>query len=169
MPLSMHQASVAAFVKTLSNLKAILEKAQAHALAHKIEEAAFVNARLYPDMLPLSRQVQIATDIARGATARLSGVEPPSYEDKEQTFDDLIARVQRTIDYLRTLDAAAFDDAAARSITRPVAGEPHTFTGINYLLQFATPNVYFHTATAYAILRHNGVPLGKADFLGPLD
>ena len=169
MPLSMHEASVTAFVKTLSNLKAILEKAKAHALAQKIEEATFINARLYPDMLPLSRQVQIATDIARGATARLSGVEPPSYEDKEQTFDDLIARVQRTIDYMLELDAAAFDDAAARSITRPVRGEPHTFTGINYLLQFTTPNVYFHTAMAYAILRHNGVPLGKADYLGELD
>jgi len=169
MSLSMHKASVTVFVKTLSNLKAILEKAKAHALDHKIEEAAYVNARLYPDMLPLSRQVQIATDIARGATARLSGVEPPSYEDKEQAFDDLIARVQRTIDYMLGLDAAAFDDAAARSITRPVQGEPHTFTGINYLLQFATPNVYFHAATAYAILRHNGVPLGKADFLGTLD
>ena len=169
MSLSMHQASVTVFVKTLSNLKAILEKAKAHALDHKIEEAAYINARLYPDMLPLSRQVQIATDIARGATARLSGVEPPSYEDKEQTFDDLIARVQRTIDYMLGLDTAAFDDAAARSITRPVRGEPHTFTGINYLLQFTTPNVYFHAATAYAILRHNGVPLGKADFLGTLD
>ena len=169
MPLSMHTLSVTTFSRALANLQSVLEKAKAHALDHKIEEAVYVNARLYPDMLPLSRQVQIATDIARGATARLSGVEPPPYEDKEQTFDDLIARVQRTIDYMRTLDAAAFDDAAARSITRPVRGEPHTFTGVNYLLQFTTPNVYFHTAIAYAILRHNGVPLGKADFLGTLD
>ena len=120
-------------------------------------------------MLPLPRQVQIATDIARGAAARLSGAEPPSYEDKEQTFDDLIARVQRTIDYLKSLDPSKFEDAAQRKITRPVRGEPHEFTGSNYLLQFATPNVYFHATTAYAILRHNGVPLGKPDFLGALD
>ncbi len=169
MPLSLHQVTVPVFAKTLSNLKAVLDKAKAHALEHKIEEAVYINARLYPDMLALSRQVQIATDIARGAAARLAGVEPPAYEDKEQSFDDLAARVQRTIDYMTGLDVKAFDDAATREITRPIRGQPHTFTGANYLLQFATPNVYFHTATAYAILRHNGVPLGKADYLGVLD
>ena len=169
MPLSMHTLSVTAFSRALANLKSVLDKAKAHALDHKIQEAVYVNARLYPDMLPFSRQVQIATDIARGASARLSGVEPPSYEDKEQTFDDLIARVQRTIDYLKGLDANAFGNAETREITRPVGGQPHTFTGQNYLLQFATPNVYFHCAMAYGILRHNGVPLGKSDFLGPLD
>lgn len=166
---SMHQLSVTVFARTLANLKAMLEKAKAHALEHKIEEAVYIEARLYPDMLPLSRQVQIATDIARGAAARLAGAEPPSYEDNEKTFDDLAGRVQRTIDFLKGLDASKFDDAAARQITRPVRGEPHTFTGVNYLLQFAMPNVYFHTATAYGILRHNGVPLGKADFLGTVD
>jgi hypothetical protein len=165
----MHQASVGAFARTLSNMKAFLVKAKAHALDHKVEEAVYVNARLYPDMLPLSRQVQIATDIARGAAARLSGVEPPAYEDTEQTFDDLIARVQRTLDYMADLDAAKFDDAATREITRPVRGQPHTFTGINYLVQFAIPNVFFHTAMAYGILRHNGVPLGKADYLGAFE
>ena len=169
MSLSMHEASVTAFTKTLSNLKAVLQKAKAHALELKIEEAVYTQARLYPDMLPLSRQVQIATDIARGAAARLAGNEPPAYEDNEKTFDDLVARVERTIDYMAKLEAAKFDDAATREITRPVRGQPHTFSGINYLLQFATPNVYFHTATAYGILRHNGVPLGKADFLGDLD
>lgn len=169
MPLSLHQVTVPVFAKTLSNLKAVLDKAKAHALEHKIEEAVYINARLYPDMLALSRQVQIATDIARGAAARLAGVEPPAYEDKEQSFDDLAARVQRTIDYMTGLDVKAFDDAATREITRPIRGQPHTFTGANYLLQFATPNVYFHTATAYAILRHNGVPLGKADYLGVMD
>jgi uncharacterized protein len=169
MSLSLHQVTVPVFAKTLSNLKAVLDKAKAHALDHKIEEAVYINARLYPDMLALSRQVQIATDIARGAAARLAGVEPPAYEDKEQTFDDLAARVQRTIDYMTGLDVKAFDDAATREITRPIRGQPHTFTGANYLLQFATPNVYFHTATAYAILRHNGVPLGKADYLGVMD
>ena len=169
MSLSMHEASVTAFTKTLSNLKAVLQKAKAHALELKIEEAVYTQARLYPDMLPLSRQVQIATDIARGAAARLAGNEPPAYEDNEKTFDDLVARVERTIDYMAKLEAAKFDDAATREITRPVRGQPHTFSGINYLLQFATPNVYFHTATAYGILRHNGVPLGKADYLGTLD
>ena len=169
MSLSMHQASVTAFTKSLLNLKAMLQKAKAHALEHKVEESVFVNARLYPDMLPLSSQVQIATDIARSKTARLAGVEPPSYEDNEKTLDDLTARIQRTVDYMAGLDAGAFDNAATREITRPVRGQPHTFTGINYFLQFAVPNVYFHAATTYGILRHNGVPLGKADFLGVLD
>jgi len=165
----MHQASVTAFTKSLLNLKAMLEKAKAHALEHKVEESVFVGARLYPDMLPLSSQVQIATDIARSTTSRLAGVEPPSYEDNEKTFDDLVARIQRTVDHMAGLDAGAFENAAAREITRPVRGQPHTFTGTNYFLQFAVPNVYFHAATAYGILRHNGVPLGKADFLGVLD
>ena len=169
MSLSMHQASVTAFIKSLSNLKAILEKAKAHALEHKIEESVYTSARLYPDMLPLTRQVQIATDIARGGAARLAGVEPPVYEDNENTFDDLTARIQRTLDYMAGLDKSAFEEAATRAITRPVRGQPHTFTGANYLQQFALPNVYFHAATAYGILRHNGVPLGKADFLGTLD
>jgi len=169
MSLSMHQASVTAFTKSLLNLKAMLQKAKAHALEHKVEESVFVNARLYPDMLPLSSQVQIATDIARSTTARLAGVEPPSYEDNEKTLDDLAARIQRTVDYMAGLDVGAFENAATREITRPVRGQPHTFTGTNYFLQFAVPNVYFHAATAYGILRHNGVPLGKADFLGVLD
>jgi hypothetical protein len=169
MAISIYDISVPVFVRTLSNLKAVLEKAKAHALDHKIEESALVNARLYPDMFPLSRQVQVATDMARGCGARLTGVEPPSYEDKEQSFDDLIARVARTIEYLKGLDANAFADAAAREITRPVRGKPHTFKGIDYLLQFAVPNLYFHATTAYDILRHNGVPLGKADFIGTLE
>ena len=166
MSMSLYQVSVPVFVKTLANLKAVLQKAKAHALEHKIEEAAFVNARLYPDMLPLSRQVQIASDIARGCVARLAGVEPPAYEDKEQSFDELAAR---TIDYMNGLDQKQIEGAATRTITRPLRGEPHEFTGANYLLQFGTPNVYFHTATAYDILRHNGVPLGKSDYLGTLD
>jgi uncharacterized protein len=169
MSISLYAVSVPVFVKTLTNLKAVLQKAKAHALENKIEESAFTNARLYPDMLPLSRQVQIASDIARGCAARLTGVEPPSYEDKEQSFDDLATRLDRTIEYLRGLDERKFENAEEREITRPLRGEPHTFTGVNYLLQFGMPNVYFHAATAYDILRHNGVPLGKADFLGKLD
>ena len=113
-------------------------------------------------MLPLSRQVQIATDIARGAAARLSGVEPPSYEDKEQSFDDLVARIQRTIDYMASLKRRIRSRGDARNHAAG-ARQPHKFTGANYLLQFATPKL-FHAATAYGILRHNGVALGKADF-----
>lgn len=169
MAMSLYQVTVPVFVKALSNLRTVLEKAKAHALDHKIEEAAFIQARLYPDMLPLPRQVQIATDIARSGAARLAGVEPPVYEENEKTFDDLTARVQRTLDYMAGLDASAFEGSATREITRPVRGQPHTFTGANYLQQFALPNVYFHVATTYGILRHNGVPLGKADFIGALD
>jgi hypothetical protein len=169
MSLSFHQASVVAFTRALTNLKAVLAKAKAHAHEHKIDEAALITARLYPDMFPLSRQVQIATDTARGVAARLSGVEPPSFEDTEQSFDELTTRINRTLDYLRTLDVKAFDGAETRAITRPVRGNPHTFTGLNYLMQFGVPNVYFHTATAYAILRHNGVPLGKWDYLEAMD
>ena len=169
MAMSLYQVTVPVFVKALSNLRSVLEKAKTHALDHKIEEAAFMQARLFPDMLPLPRQVQIATDIARGASARLAGQEPPPYEDNEQTFDDLLARIDRTLAYIKGLDEKAFDGAETREITRPVRGQPHTFTGMNYLLQFAMSNVYFHCATAYGLLRHNGVPLGKADFLGALD
>ena len=169
MTMSLYPVTVPVFIRTLTNLKFVLQKAQAHALEHKIEEAVFVDARLYPDMFPLSRQVQIATDIARGCAARLAGAEPPSFEDKERTFDDLVGRIDRTIDYLRSLPEQQFDDAETRAITRPVGGKPHTFTGVNYALQFGVPNVYFHAATAYDILRHSGVPLGKADFLGKLD
>ena len=169
MSMSLYAVTVPVFARTLSNLRAVLEKAKAHALEHKIEDSAYVNARLYPDMFPLSRQVQIATDIARGCAARLAGVEPPAFEDKEQSFDDLVGRIDRTVEYMRSLPEQQFDDAETRAITRPVRGQPHTFTGVNYALQFAVPNVYFHAATAYDILRHNGVPLGKADFLGKLD
>lgn len=168
MSMSLYSVTVPVFVRTLTNLKAVLQKAQAHALEHKIEETAFIDARLYPDMFPLPQQVQIATDIARGCAARLAGQEPPAYEDKERTFDALVARIDRTVEYLQSLPEQQFDDAESRAITRPLRGEPHTFTGANYALQFALPNVYFHAATAYDILRHNGVPLGKADFLGRL-
>jgi hypothetical protein len=169
MSISLYAVSVPVLAKTLVNLKAVLEKAKAHALEHKIEESAFINARLFPDMFPLSRQVQIATDIARGCVARLAGNEPAKYEDNEKSFDDLIARTTRAIGDITTVDAAALEGAATRELTRPIGGKPHTFTGLSYLLQFATPNVYFHTATTYDILRHNGIPLGKSDYIGKLD
>jgi hypothetical protein len=119
-------------------------------------------------MLPLRRQVQIAADQAKGV-ARLGGVEPPTYEDNEQSLAELINRVTRTIDFLATLKPAQIDGSEDREITRPVRGQPKTFKGMAFLLNFVLPNFYFHTTTTYAILRHNGVELGKADFLGKLD
>ena len=169
MTISMYQAAVTVFIRMLTNLKAILAKAAAHTQAKKIDESVLLDARLYPDMFPLVKQVHIATDFARGTGARLSGVEPPSYEDNEKTFAELIARVERTLDYLRSLKPAAIDGSETREIVRPVRGEPKKFTGINYLLQYALPNFYFHSTTTYAILRHNGVELGKGDFIGALD
>jgi len=165
----MYQASVPVFVKMLTNLKGVLQKAAAYAQARKIDEAVLVNARLYPDMLPLSKQIQIASDFARSTAARLGGVEPPSYEDNEKTLTELIARIDRTIEFLRTKKAGEIDGSEAREIVRPVRGEPHKFSGLNYLLQYALPNFFFHTTTAYAILRHNGVEVGKQDYLGKMD
>ena len=169
MTISMYQASVPVFIRALTNTKAVLQKAAAHAQAKKIDESVLLNARLYPDMLPFTKQVQIASDFARGTSARLSGVEPPSFEDNEKSFAELIARVDRTIEYVRTLKAAAIDGSEAREIVRPVRGQPKTFTGINFLLQYALPNFWFHTTTGYAILRHCGIELGKGDFIGGLD
>jgi hypothetical protein len=169
MTISMYQASVPVFIRMLTNLKAILQKAAAHAQAKKIDESVLLNARLYPDMFPLTRQVQIASDFARGTSARLSGVEPPAYEDNEKTFAELVARIDRTVDYLRALKADAIEGSEAREIVRPVRGQPKTFTGINFLLQYAMPNFYFHTTTTYAILRHCGIEIGKGDFIGALD
>jgi uncharacterized protein len=166
MTISMYDASVPVFIRMLGNLKGILQKASAYAQEKKIEESALLNARLFPDMLPFTRQVQIATDFARGTGARLAGREPPSFEDKEQTFAELVGRVERTIEYLRTLGPADVDGSEAREIVRPIRGEPKKFTGINYLLSYALPNFYFHTTTAYAILRHNGLVVGKTDFIG---
>ena len=166
MAITMYQASVPVFIKLLGNLKGILEKTAAHAAAKKIEESVFVNARLYPDMLPLSAQVQIASDSARGACARLSGAEPPPIEDNEKTLAELIARIDTTIAYLRTFKAEQLDGTETRQITRKLRGNPVTFSGVDYLLTFAMPNFYFHVTTTYAILRHNGVELGKGDFLG---
>jgi hypothetical protein len=169
MTLSMYQASVPLFIRMLNNLKGILQKAAAHAKAKKIDESALLNARLYPDMFALTRQVQIACDFARGTAARLAGAEPPAYEDTEQSFAELVSRVERSVDYLQTLKAQQIDGSETREIVRPIRGEPKKFTGINYLLQFSLPNFFFHVTTAYAILRHNGIEIGKNDFVGALD
>ena len=169
MTISMYGASVPVFIRMLTNLKGILGKGSAFAQAKKIEESVLLNARLSPDMFPLIKQVHIATDFARGTGARLAGSEPPAYEDNEKSFAELVSRIDRSVDYLRTLTPAQIDGSEAREIVRPIRGEPKKFTGINYLLQFALPNFYFHTTTAYAILRHNGVDIGKSDFIGALD
>ena len=169
MTISMYQASVPVFARGLANLGTVLAKGAAHAAAKKIGEPVFLTARLYPDMLPFSRQIQIATDFARGTVTRLSGSEPPKWEDNETTFAELIARVDRGIEAVKSFSAAQIDGSEARPITRPVRGQPHTFTGVNFLLQYSMPNFYFHMTTAYAILRSNGVEVGKVDFIGTHD
>ncbi len=169
MTISMYQASVPAMIKTLSNLRNLLEKASTHAEAKKIDPSVLVNARLYPDMFPLSRQVQIATDMAKGAASRLAGQEVPSYEDNEATFPELIARLDKTIALLVTFKPGDIDGSEDRTITLPMRDRTLTFKGLPYLIDYVLPNVYFHTTTAFAILRHNGVEIGKKDFLGKVD
>ena len=164
---AMYDASVPTFTRALENLARILEKGAAHCAAKKVEPSVLVNARLYPDMFPLSRQVQIASDVAKLGTSRLAGVEGPKWEDDEATFEQLIERVRKTVDYLGTLRPEQFDDGA-RMVTFPTQKESYTWPAARYLYQRVIPNVFFHCTTAYAILRHNGVEIGKGDFLGPI-
>jgi len=166
MKISMYQASVPTFIRMLNNLAAVLEKAAAHAEAKKIDPAVLVNSRLYPDMLPLVQQVQIASDGAKGGAARLAGLEPPKFEDNEKTFPELIARVQKTVSYLNTLKPEQIDGSEEKTITLAMRTRTLTFQGMPYLLNYVLPNFYFHVTTAYGILRHCGVELGKRDFLG---
>jgi hypothetical protein len=164
----MYEASVPVFTHVLANLAAILEKGQAHARARGIDPAELVNARLAPDMFPLSRQVQIATDVVKGFAARMTGAEPPSWPDTESTFDELIARVGKAVDYLGSVEPSPLEGAADRTISFNIRGEPVTFQGLAYLQKFVLPNLFFHTTITYAILRNNGVELGKRDFLGAI-
>jgi hypothetical protein len=166
MSISMYQASVPVLVRGLTSLQAILGKAEAHAAEKQIDPSVFIGARLFPDMLPLVRQVYITTDTAKGCAARLAGVEPPKFDDVEVTFEDLHARIQKTIDYLKEFNAAQIDGSEERSITLKMRSGPVEFTGLSYLLQFVMPNFYFHVTTSYDILRHNGVEIGKLDYLG---
>ena len=168
MSLSMYQASIPVFIRNLSNLSAILKKAEAHAQAKKIEPDVFINARLAPDMFPLSRQIQIATDGAKGCAARLSGVEIPSYPDTEKTFPELQARIAKTIEFVKTFNAKQIDGSEERKVVLKLHGVDTSFLGQPYLLNFVLPNFYFHICMAYAILRHNGVDIGKKDFIGDL-
>lgn len=166
MTLSMYQASVPVFIQGLTGLGGVIDKAAAHAAERKIDPSALLQARLYPDMFPFTRQVQIATDFAKGGAARLAGAEFPAYEDSETSFEELKARVEKTIAFLRTLEAGAVDGSEERDITLVRRGETSTVKGQAYLLEQAMPNFYFHLTTAYAILRHNGVEVGKRNFLG---
>jgi uncharacterized protein len=162
----MYQASTPRFANMLNALATILEKAQAHADARKIDPAALTTFRLYPDMFPLTRQVQIACDTAKGAVARLAGVDIPKHEDTEQTFADLRARIAKTVEFMQSVPASKIDGSEERTVTLKLRGQDTSFKGAAYLLGFAWPNFYFHVATAYNILRHNGVEIGKRDYLG---
>ncbi len=166
MTISMYQASIPVFLRMLNNLVAILEKAAAHAEARKIDPAVLLNSRLYPDMFPLSRQVQIASDTAKGGAARLAGMEPPKYEDNETTFPELIERLRKTMAYLNAFKPEQIDGSEKRTVTLKVRDDTLTLECLTFLLNRVLPNLYFHAATAYAILRHNGVEIGKKDYLG---
>jgi hypothetical protein len=166
MTISMYETSVGSFVRVLNNLSAVLAKGAAHAEAKKIEPSVLLNCSLYPDMFPLTRQVQIGTDGAKGCAARLAGVEPPSYPDNESSFAELEARIRKTIDYVQSFKPEQIDGSEARTITLKLRNGEMNFAGQAYLLGFVLPNLYFHASTAYNILRHNGVELGKMDFLG---
>jgi hypothetical protein len=150
----------------LGNLSAILDKGAAYAEAKKIEPSVLMNSRLAADMFPLARQVQIASDVVKGGVARLAGIEIPSFPDTETTFPELQARIQKTVAFLKSVSAAQIDGSEERTITLKVGGNEMNFKGLPYLFSFVIPNFYFHITTAYAILRHNGVDVGKADYLG---
>jgi hypothetical protein len=166
MKISMYQASAPRFANTLKNLSAILDKAQAHCEAKKIEPAALAGMRLIADMLPLARQVQIACDTAKGAVARLAGAEIPKHEDTEQTFAELKQRIAKTVDFILSVKPDRIDGSDDKQVQLKPGGRDVTFTGMQYLLGHAYPNFYFHVTTAYDILRANGVDVGKRDYIG---
>ena len=166
MAISMYQASVPVFKKSLTALKEVLAKGAAHATEHKIEESVLLGSRLYPNMFPLTRQVQIAADFGKGPVARLCGIEPPKYDDNETTFAELAARIDKTLAFIDTFKPAQIDGSEDRDIVLTIGGKPATFKGQQYLLHMALPNLFFHMSMSYAILRHNGVDIGKRDFIG---
>ena len=166
MTISMYQASIPGFTRALNNLADILQKAADHCEAKKIDPAVLVNSRLYPDMFPLSKQVQIASDAAKGGAARLAQAQPPSFEDNETTLPQLIERARKTVAYLQTLKPEQIDGSEDRTVSWKTQTATKTMQGQPYLLHHVLPNIFFHVTTAYAILRHNGVELGKQDFLG---
>ena len=165
MSISMHSASVPVFVRNLDNMLAWLDKAQAHAEAKKFDTANYLAMRLAPDMLPFIKQIQIASDGAKGCVARLAGEEIPKWDDTEVTLDDLRARIRKTIDYVQSVPAARFDGSEGRAITITLRTGDVKFDGQRYLEHWALPNFYFHVMTTYNLLRHAGVDLGKPDYL----
>ena len=166
MKISMHAMSVGVFTHSLGSLSAFLEKGQAHAAQRKFEPAVLLASRLAPDMFPLTRQVQLACDLAKNSVARLAGQEPPRFPDTEASFEELHARIARTLDYLNSVPAAELEGAETRDSKVPTRDGTLEFKGLEFLQHWAIPNVFFHVTSAYAILRHNGVELGKRDFLG---
>lgn len=168
MNMSMYEATLPPFIRTLSNLGVIVEKAMAFAANKKIEGTVLANYRLAPDMLPLARQIQIATDTAKGCAARLAGVEPPKYEDNEQTLPELKERLHKTIDYLKTFKPEQIDGTEEKTIELKFPQKTFTFKGMPYVTGFVLPNFYFHVTTTYAILRNCGVEIGKNDYLGQM-
>jgi len=166
MKISMSGMAVDTFLPVLAHLSTLLDKGLAHATAKKFDPSVLVNARLAPDMFPLSRQIQIACDAAKNGSARLAGQEAPRFEDKEATLEELRARIAKTIEYLKSIPAGAFDASEDRDIKIPVRERTIEMKGLPYLQTWALPNFYFHVVASYAILRHNGVEIGKSDFLG---
>ena len=166
MSLSLFEASVPAFERSLTAFLGVLDKAEAHAKARKFDAANYLAVRLIPDMWPLTRQIQAFCDHAKNAAFRLAGAEPPAVENRETTIAELRARIQATLEHLKTVDSAAVDAAADRDVVFPLGPAKMKMQGANYLLHFALPNFYFHLTTAYDILRAGGVEIGKRDFLG---
>jgi len=164
---AIYTASIPVFKQMLGGLSGVLAKAEAHVAAKNIDPNALLQARLYPDMFPMLRQVQVASDFAKSVSARLAGVDVPKLADDEQTFADLQARIATVLAFIEGLDVALFDEAATREIVTQ-AGTPKEkrFTGESYIFNYGLPHFFFHTTTAYAILRHNGVEVGKKDFIG---
>ena len=168
MSFGMYQASVPAFVKMLNNLSAILAKAEAYAAERKIAPEVLLNWRLAPDMFPFTRQIQVASDLAKGATARLAGREVPSYADEEKSFAEVKARIAKTVKFIEGFAPKDIDGSEGRDISLTIGGQELRFKGEPYLVHFALPNFYFHATTAYAILRRCGVEIGKRDFIGQI-
>jgi uncharacterized protein len=166
MSITLFQASVPVFQQQLKALRNCLVKAEAHAQALKVEPAVMLNARLYPNMFALVRQVQLSSDFAKGPIARLRGQDPPKYEDNETSFAELYARIDKTLGYLDAVKPGEIDGQEGRLVEFKAGGQQRSFTGLDYLLHYALPNFFFHMTTAYALMRHNGVELGKKDYMG---
>ena len=168
MSVTLYDMSIPALTLGLTNLAAVLDKGLAHAEARKFDSIVLAQSRMFPDMLPFSRQVMIACDMAQGCAARLAGIENPKFEDTETTLPELKARVAKTLAFLATVKASQFEGAEGREIVIPAGSSTLKFNGVSYLTRFVLPNFYFHSAMVYALLRHNGVELGKRDFLGAI-